>query len=219
MTDFQAAAPPLVLTPSERVLLFGDRFSKPAGMLGYSEIVLSSGAKVDADTLATNIVAAAFLANEQSGAIRLDLRAGKAMFGMVNTENLFAVPGHKQVGWPEGSLERTIAISVQAGPKVSDLVQGIIGQRSQSPAQALCGRAKHGLAQRGILHADVKTTLKIFTSVTYSLPDHVRYAAQQSGAAHVEQMLATTQQQRLQIWAQLTRNIKHAITFMTETND
>lgn len=219
MTDFQAAAPPLVLTPSERVLLFGDHFSKPAGMLGYSEIVLSSGNKVDADALATSMVAAAFLANEQSGALRLDLRAGKAMFGMMNTESLFAVPGHRQVGWPEGSLERTIAISVQSGPKVTDLVSGIIGQRVQSPAQALCGRVKAGLAQRGILHADVKTSLKIFTTVTYSLPDAVRFAAQQTGAAHVEQMLATAQQQRPQIWAQLTRAIKHAITFMTETND
>ena len=219
MTDPQAAAAPLVLTPSERVLLFGDRFSTPAGMLGYSEVVLSSGSKVDADKLATSILAAAFLANEQAGAIALQPRQGKAMFGLMSTEHLHAVPGARQVGWPEGSLERVIAISVQQHPKVDDLVSGILGQRSQSPAQALCARVKAGLASRGVLHAEERKTLKIFTSVTYHLPDYARWSAEQTGFAHVEQMLNATAHQRPQLWNALTRNIKSAITFMTESND
>lgn len=219
MSDPQAAAAPLVLTPSERVLLFGDRFSTLAGVLGYSEVVLSSGNKVDADKLATSVLAAAFLANEQAGAVVLELRQGKAMFGLMKTEHLHAVPGARQVGWPEGSLERVIATSVQNHPKVDDLVSGIIGQRSNSPAQAICARVKAGLASRGVLHAEEKKTLKIFTSVNYSLPEHVRRAAEQGGTAHVEQTLAAAQQQRPQIWAQLTRNIKSAITFMTQSND
>lgn len=219
MSDPQAAPAPLVLTPSERVLLFGDRFSTPAGMLGYSEVVLSSGNKVDADKLATSALAAAFLANEQAGAIALEPRQGKAMFGLMKTEHLHAVPGPRQVGWPEGSLERVIAGSVQHQPKVDDLVSGIIGQRSKSPAQAICARVKAALAQRGVLHAEEKKTLKIFTSVTYSLPDHARHAAEQGGTAHVEQTLAAAQQQRPQVWALLTRNIKSAITFMTESSD
>jgi hypothetical protein len=219
MSDPQFAAAPLAVTPSERVLLFGDRFSKPAGMLGYSEVVLSSGNKVDADALAMNALAVAFLANEQSGAIRLELRPGKAMFGLMKTEHLHAVPGQRQVGWPDGSLERVIAISVQNAPKVSDLVSGIIGQRSQSPEQALCNRVKAGLAMRGVLAAEEKKTLKFFTTVTYSLPPHTRQAAEQGGTAHVEGMLNAAQQQRPQIWAQLTRNIKSAFTAMTETRD
>ncbi|HSU13852.1 hypothetical protein [Longimicrobium sp.] len=219
MSDPQTAAPPLAITPSERVLLFGDRFSKPAGMLGYGEVVLSSGNKVDAEGLATSLMAAAFLANEQAGAIRLELRPGKAMFGLMKTEHLHAVPGQRQVGWPEGSLERVISISVQNAPKVDDLVSGILQQRSQSPAQTICSRVKAGLAARGVLAAEEKKTLKIFTSVTYSLPDHARRAAEQGGTAHVEQMLNATQHQRPQIWAQLTRNIKSAITAMTESSD
>jgi hypothetical protein len=219
MSDPQAAAAPLVLTPSERVLVFGDRFSTPAGVLGYSEVVLASGNKVDAGRLATSVLAAAFLANEQAGAIALEQRQGKAMFGLMKTEHLHAVPGPRQVGWPEGSLERVIATSVQNDPKVDDLVSGIIGQRSNSPAQTICARVKAGLATRGVLHAEEKKTLKFFTSVTYSLPDHARRAAEQGGTAHVEQTLAAAQQQRPQLWAQLTRNIESAITFMTQTND
>jgi hypothetical protein len=215
----QPSAAPLVLTPSERVLVFGDRFSTPAGMLGYSEVVLSSGNKVDADRLAQNLFAAAFLANEQAGAIGLELRQGKAMFGLMKTQKLHAVSGPKQVGWPQGSLEAVIAASVQQHPKVDDLVGGILGQKSNSPAQRICGQVKAALAARGVLYAEEKKTLKVFTSVAYSLPDAARAAAEQTGAGHVEQMLRACEQQRPQLWAELIRGIKAGITWMTESND
>jgi hypothetical protein len=219
MSNPQPAAAPLVLTPSERVLIFGDRFSTPAGMLGYSEVVLSSGSKVDADRLAQNLFAAAFLANEQAGAIGLELRQGKAMFGLMKTEKLHAIPGHKQVRWPQGSLEAVIAASVQRHPEVDDLVGGILGEKTNSPAQSLCARAKAALAARGVLHAEEKKTLKVFTSITYSLPGHARAAAEQTGAGHVEQMLRACQQQRPQLWAALVRDIKAGITWATASND
>ena len=219
MSNPQPAAAPLVLTPSERVLIFGDRFSTPAGMLGYSEVVLSTGNKVDADKLAQNVFAVAFLANEQAGAIGLELRQGKAMFGLMKTEKLHAAPGRKQVGWPQGSLEAVIAASVQQAPEVDDLVGGILGQKTNSPAQSLCARAKAALAARGVLHAEEKKTLKVFTSVTYTFPEHARAAAEQTGAGHVEQMLRACQQQRPQLWAALIRDIKAGITWMTASND
>jgi hypothetical protein len=219
MSNPQPAAAPLVLTPSERVLIFGDRFSKPAGMMGFSEVVLSSGNKVEADRLAENVFAAAFLANEQAGAIGLELRQGKAMFGLMKTEKLHAVPGHKQVGWPQGSLEAVIAASVQQHPKVDDLVGGILGEKTNSPAQSLCARVKAGLAARGVLHAQEKKALKVFTSVTYSLPEHTRVAAEQTGAGHVDQMLRVCEQQRPQLWAALIRNIKAGFTWMTASYD
>ena len=219
MSNPQPVAAPLVLTPSERVLIFGDRFSTPAGMLGYSEVVLSSGIKVDADRLAQNVFAAAFLANEQAGAIRLEPRQGKAMFGLMKTEKLHAVPGHKQVGWPQGSLEAVIAASVQPQPEVDDLVGGILGEKTSSPAQSLCARVKAALAARGVLRAEEKKTLKVFTSISYSLPDGARAAAEQTGAAHVEQMLRSCEQQRPRLWAELIRGIKAGITWMTESND
>jgi hypothetical protein len=219
MSNPQPSAGPIVLTPSERVLVFGDRFSTPAGMLGHGEVVLSTGSKVDADRLAQNLFAAAFLANEQAGAIGLELRQGKAMFGLMKTQKLHAVPGPKQVNWPQGSLEAVIAASVQPQPKVEDLVRGILGQRSNSPAQRICAQVKAALAARGVLHAEEKKTLKVFTSVAYSLPDTTRAAMEQTGAGHVEQMLRACEQQRPQLWAELIRSIKAAITWMTETND
>jgi hypothetical protein len=123
------------------------------------------------------------------------------------------------VGWPQGSLEAVIAASVQQQPKIDDLVGGILGQKSNSPAPRICGQVKVALAARGVLHAEEKKTLKVFTSVAYSLPDAARAAAEQTGAGHVEQMLRACEQQRPQLWAELIRSIKAGITWMTESND
>jgi hypothetical protein len=39
MSNAQPAAAPLVLTPSERVLVFGDRFSAPAGIAHVEQML------------------------------------------------------------------------------------------------------------------------------------------------------------------------------------
>jgi hypothetical protein len=220
MSNPQHAAAPLVFTPSERVLLFGDRFAKPAGMMGFGEVVLSSGAKVGADELAVNAVAAAYLACEQAGAVRLEIRQGKAMFGLVTTRSLHVVPGQKHVSWPEGSLESWVVQGAQRQPKVSDLSQGLLcNGKENSPSQAMFERLKGALAARGILHADTKTTLKVFTSVSYDLPGHARAAAEQGGTQHVQAMLEACRQHRPELWKELKDDIQAAINGMTASYD
>jgi hypothetical protein len=220
MSNPQHAAAPLVFTPSERVLLFGDRFAKPAGMLGDGEVVLSSGAKVGADDLAVNAIAAAYLACEQAGAVVLEIRQGKAMFGLVNTRSLHVAPGQKHVGWPEGSLESWVVQGAQRHPKVSELSRGLlVNSQVDSPARTMFERLKAALSARGILHAETKTTLKVFTSVSYTLPDHARAAAEQGGTGHVQAMLENCRQQRADLWKALTGAIQVAINTMTATRD
>lgn len=215
MSDPQSSAP-LVLTPSERVLLFGDRFAKPAGMLGHGETVLSSGVKVGADDLAVQAIAAAYLACEQAGAVRFEERQGKALFGLMKTNAMHVVPGQKPVGWPAGSLESWIVQGVQPQPKVSDLSRGLLcSSQEYSPAQTMFARLKAALAERGIVHADARTTLKVFTSVTFTLPDAVRAAAEKGGTAHVQALLDNTRQQRPKLWDDLTTAIRNAINWMT----
>lgn len=220
MSNPQYSAAPLVFTPSERVLLFGDRFAKPAGMMGYGEVVLTSGAKVSADDLAVHAIAAAFLACEQAGAVRLEPRQGKAMFGLMKTSDLHVVPGQRHVTWPEGSLESWIVQGAQGGHKVSDLSQRLLAPgQVNSPSQTMFVRLKGALAQRGILHGQQKTTLAVFTSVDYTLPAQARAAAEHGGTQHVQAMLDTCRQQRPQLWNDLTREIRAAITWMTSSND
>lgn len=213
-------AAPLVFTPSERVLLFGDRFAKPAGMLSHGEVVLSSDAKVSANDLAVQAIAAAYLACEQAGAVRLEVRQGKAMFGLLKTKNLYLLPGQKQVSWPEGSLENWIVQGAAREPKVSDFTQALLcNGKEYSPEQAMFARLKAALAARGILHAEQKTTLKVFTSVNYSFPGFARAAAEQGGTQHVQALLDACRTQRPELWKELTDAINAAITWMTASGD
>jgi hypothetical protein len=216
MSEIQAGAPPVVVTPSERVLLFGDRFSEPGGMLSTTEAILSTGNKVKLDPLVHHAVAAALLAAEQSGSLRLEIRDGKAMFGLMKTQNLHMVPGPRTVAWPQGSLESYASQAVATQPGVGNWVSAIIHERQQTPAYRIVNIIKHGLATRGVLHAEQKTSLKIFTSVTYSLPPANLAAAERGGFAHVQEMLARCQRERPQVWEALIRGIKSGIAWMTE---
>jgi hypothetical protein len=218
MTDPQFTAAPLVITPSERVLLFGDRFAKPAGMLGDREEILSSGAKVVADDLAEKMMLAAFLACERGGAIRLEPRQGKAMFGLMTTSHLHLLPGQKHVGWPDGSLESWVVQGAGREPRFTDWARALLGSdKSYQPALGMFARLKGVLAARGVLHAEEKKTMKIFSSVAYSLPPHARAAAEQGGTEHVQRTLDECRQQRPQLWSDMTRGISAAIDAMTQS--
>src|SRR5688500_850844 len=89
-------------TPSELVVLFGDRFADEGGMLTAKEEILTSGRKVSVEKVAKAAMAAAVLGAEQAGAVRLDPRAGKALFGLVKTRNLHLVPGASPEAFPRG---------------------------------------------------------------------------------------------------------------------
>jgi hypothetical protein len=216
MSEAQPAAVPLVLTPSERVLLFADHFAKPAGMLGDKEPALLSEVKVGADELAEKVLLAAFLACERAGAIRLEARQGKALFGLMKTNHLHVLPGTRPVQWPQGSLESWVVQGAQREPKLEDAAQPLLGsEKSYQPASAMFARLKAVLAERGILDAEQKKTLKIFTSVTYSVPARVRDALQPSEVGDVKAVLAACEQQRPEVWSAMQRGIRAAISRMT----
>jgi hypothetical protein len=179
-------------------------------------VVISSGTKVGADDLATAAIAAAYLACEQAAAVRFEERQGKALFGLMKTSAMHVVPGERAMSWPAGSLESWIVQGAQRQPKVSDLSQGLLcSSQEYSPAQTMFARLKQALAERGILQADSKTTLKVFTSVSYTLPDFARAAAERGGTQHVQALLDNTRQQRPKLWNDLTGAIRSAINSMT----
>jgi hypothetical protein len=219
MTDPQTASSSAALTPSECVMVYGDRFAKPAGMLGDKEVVLASGTKVDADDLAVHAMAAAFLACEQAGSIRFEHREGKALFGLMKTKSFHVLPGGSRGGWPAGSLEDWVEKGAQNSPKVVDLGKGLLNdQEVRSPALVMFTRLKAGLAQRGLLHAESKTTLKVFTTVTYSATD-ATHAAARGGTEAAQRLLAGAKESRPDFWKELARELQSAVTWMTQSSD
>jgi hypothetical protein len=217
MTESQN--PGAALTPSECVLLYGDRFAKPAGMLGDKEVVLTSGTKVDADDLALHAIAAAFLACEQAGSIRFEHREGKALFGLMKTKSFHVLPTGSRTGWAPGSLEEWVEKGAHDSPKVVDLAKGLINTEPvRSPALAMFNRLKAGLANRGLLNVESKTTLKVFTTVNYSATDATN-AAERGGAEAAKRLLASAKDGRPDLWKELSREVQGAINWMTQSSD
>lgn len=215
MSESLSTAAPLVVTPSERVLLFGDQFARPAGMLGDREEVLSSGVKVIADDLAEKMILAAFLACERAGAVRLEQRQGKAMFGLRRTSHLHLVPGMGVARWPDLSLESRVVQIAHREPTLENAARPLVGgEKSDQPALGMFARIKGELAARGVVAAERKRTLRLFTSVAYSLPPHVRDDLT-PGLGGVGELLAACERQRPEVWIAMRRSIRSAIAGMT----
>jgi hypothetical protein len=173
---------------------------------------------VDADDLAIQAIAAAFLACEQAGAVRFEHREGKALFGLMKTRSFLVLPGNGRGGWPAGSLEDWIEKGAQSSPKVVDLSKGLLNNEEvRSPALVMFNRLKGVLAARGVLHAESKTTLKVFTTVTYSAPDSLR--AQSGCADQTQRLLGSAKDGRADFWKELAKEIQSAINWMTQSSN
>jgi hypothetical protein len=208
------------LTPSEVVVLLGDRFVEAAGMLGYKEEVLTSGVKVNTEKLARPVLQAALLANQERGAFRLELERRKAMFGLLSREVVVARPGAASAPWPEGSLEGTLAGLAGSGPvDVYEMVTRLLGKDRDDPSGTVIGMVKAGLAGRGLLEVEEKKALMVFTTASFALPPGTRALAEAAPVGRVKESLESFQREHPQLQAALEKAIRSAITFRTKSND
>jgi hypothetical protein len=217
MTDFENAAQP-TFTPSELVVLFGEKFADEGGMLAAREEALVSRMKVSAEKLAHAALAAALLGNEQAGAVRLEHRKGKAMFGLMNTEKLHVVLGDYEPAWPDGTIEATVALLAHGGPTIAELFQSAIGSESHNPGQQVCAMVKAGLAGRDLMDVAERKMLGLITVPQFILRDQVRRMAMAESPEPVQAMLRRAEKERPQVWEQLTREIRAAMTWMTKSD-
>jgi hypothetical protein len=217
MTDFENSAPP-TFTPSELVVLFGEKFAEEGGMLTAKEEALVSRMKVSAEKMAQAALAASLLANERIGAVRLEHRKGKAMFGLMNTEKLHVVLGDYESAWPDGTLESTVALLAHGGPTIAELFQSAIGSESHNPGQQVCAMVKAGLAGRDLMDVAERKMMGLITVPHFVLRDEVRRLAMAESPAEVQAMLRKTEKERPQIWQQLVKEIGSAMTWMTKSD-
>lgn len=218
MTDFQTPAQP-TFVPSELVALFGEHFAGEGGMLAAKEEALVSRVKVSAEKLAHAALAAALLANEQAGAVRLEHRKGKALFGLVSTEKLHVVLGEREAAWPDGTLEASVALLAHGGPTVAELFQSVIAAESHNPGQRVCSMVKAGLAGRDLMDVAEKKMLGLITVPQFILRDEVRRMAMAASHQPVLAMLQRTERERPDIWEKVMKDIRAAMTWMTSSSD
>src|SRR5689334_3567581 len=90
------------LTPSETVLLFGDRFVKKSM---FGEKLMLADVKVSVGDLAETMMTAGILASQARGYVTLNIEKGKALFGLMKTEKLKIARGKNLPDWPQQSFE------------------------------------------------------------------------------------------------------------------
>lgn len=218
MTDVSTAARP-TFAPSELVVLFGDRFTPEAGMLASKEEVLTSGVKVNSEKLMNAAVGAAVWAAVRAGAARLEIRHGKALFGLVKTQKLHLVAGAGPSPFPAHSLESVLVESARSEPELQKVVEAYIGGEVMDPPARVLGRMKAGMAERGLLGREARTTMMVFTTTDFTLPDTTRAAAERESIDAVQSLLRDAEQREPELAKAVQKAIDAARVMMTESRD
>lgn len=218
MNDAVSAAT-RTFAPSELVLLFGDRFTPEAGLLASKEEILTSGIKVNAEKLMNAAVGAAVWAVHRSGAATLETRQAKALFGLMKKQKLHIVRGTVPSPFPAGSLESVIVEASELEPEVQGILESYIGGEVSDPPARVLELMKAGLSGRHLLTAEERKTLKVFTTIAYTLPDSTRAAAGREPLEPVQALLRDAEQREPELFKAVQKAIDGARVMMTESRD
>ncbi len=216
--------PGATLTPSELVYLNGEKFAQKAGVFNKIKLMHLDQSINDAQ-LVQMTAAAAFLANEQAGAVRLELRSKKALFGLTSVQALYAEPCGVRPPWPENTLEALFPTYAERFKvekntnEVYTILYAWMREDFMSPFDEVISRIQYGLGSRSLLGMREEKKLKIFTVHSYTLPDSTRALAQSTPLAPVQQLFQQCEQTRPQVWKALLEQIKKAIAARREQSD
>jgi hypothetical protein len=217
------SVPESFLTPSEQVFLNGEKFAQKGGLFGKVRL-MHIDLEVNVTQLAQMAVAAAFLINEQTGTLRLELRQKKGLLGLGSVQALYAEPCGSLRQWPPYTLEADVPalaerFRAQNKHEVYGIVYAWLGADSASPFNEVIDRIKNGLADRMLLGQQETKRLKVFTVRTYTLPDTTRSLAQSQPLGPVQQLFQQCEQTRPQVWKALLEQIKKAVAAHQEKAD
>ena len=150
---------------------------------------------------------------------KLYLRAGKAMFGLMNTTKLFLLQGSGTAAFPAGSLEAYLLEAAVMETEVKDVLKGFIGEEVSNPPQRALGLMKRGMSERGMLEAEMKKSMIFFATIDYVLPASTRMAAEAESLEPVQQLLRDFEQREPELALAAQKDIDAARVSMTSSSD
>jgi hypothetical protein len=214
--DSTGAAP---LTPSETVLLYADQFAPVKAAMTGEDLLLREG-KVASDQLSKALLAAALLANERLGSVRLEIKIKSSLFGLLKRRRLVAAPLPATSTWPEGTLEASVHSHLGAGERtVRDLVYRMLEGDSAVPGLLAPGLVKRGLGARGLLESKATKVLKVFTASTWVPAPGLDSLAAAQNSDEARELLRACETERPEVWEMLNKDIAAAIGNRTESSD
>lgn len=205
----------LILTASEQVFLQGEKFAEKGGMLNKYKL-MHTDEQVSLSDLVTKVIAAAFLASEKAGAIRLEVRKKKALLGLAKITSIYAEP-LTDVDFPSGSLEAkfsNLAVQYQLMKGTNEiwmLVYAWLRMDVASPWARAAELIQAGMGERQLVDVITEKKLKIFTSTRYELPESTRSLAAAAPVHTVQQLFADCQTNRPEVWELLVKQIKQGV--------
>jgi hypothetical protein len=206
-------AGPTTLTPSDIVFLNGEQFAVEQGMLaGGNFTLLHNGTKVGHVSLATAMFAAALLANEAAGTLRLSVKPKKAMLGLKTTTAAWAEPTGAKGNWPAQSFEEVLLLHMGGQARwVTDILFDALLVMSTYPHTLPTLVLQTFLTDRGILTTTEKKKLGIFNATSFNLPPQSREVIAAHSTAPVKKMIAELQRSRPDLYQAIEAAVKDAI--------
>jgi hypothetical protein len=212
------------LSPSERVLLYGERFTTAQILLGTTNDpqvpLLHADVLVSSPQLGRTILLAAILASEKAGTITLEPRVKKQMLGLSSTDSLYAdaAEGKTKVTWPTASLEARIRPTVDQlqadnDNEVSRVVVSLVPV-AEDPWASAVGQVIEGLRSRGLLVETAVTEPHIFKP--WVLSDEAKALVLEHDHAPIQQLLTDAQAEQPEVWKRLNEQLDTAIAEQTQ---
>jgi hypothetical protein len=214
------------LTPSEVVFLHGERFVARA-IAGNVTLALS-GRKVATDQLATAVLTAAFLANDEVGAIRFEVGETDRWLGLRKRTALFVATDGPAPGWPSHTLEWAIPTFLeemedQAGTGdpilLGALVDALFDGDETDPWRYVIELVEDGLAARGLLERHRERWLRLPTGrFEYGVTDELERAASDASPEEVERRFSVAETARPELWELLRWELERAVAARLDTS-
>lgn len=208
------------LMPSELVYFNAEKIASTKGVFNKVPL-LHCELQVNKIELVQHLLAAAFLANEQAGLMRLELRQKKVLFGLGSKAALFADPTGNPSLWEGPCLEASLleAAGRSANSEVASIVSAWLGSDFSDPYVEVIDRLKVKMAERGLLDMQEERKLKIFVTRSFSLPSEARAFIAAQPLASLTALFQACQASRPQVWQELLAQIKKAVDSRQEQMD
>jgi|GEM_PF-1937937 len=213
------------LTPSEVVLLHGERFATRS--IAGNVTVPGTDRTVAADQLTTAILSATLLANEDAGAIRFEVGERARWLGLRSRTALFVVPDGPAPEWPRGTLEWAIPTFLLEMGSVEDddrialaaLVDALFDGDETDPWRYVIGLVKDGLAARGLLERRPERWFRLPTGRTeYGHTEELDRLVADASPDRIERQFSSVETARPELWKLLRWEIERAVAARLDTS-
>jgi hypothetical protein len=201
-------------TPSEFILLTGDKFSPESQTENQLPLLCSDGI-VDGMYLASLMCAAAILANEDEGALTLEPTQTKKMFGLKESTHLVIRPAGVAPKWNGFTLESGVlffasqAYAVPGDYSVYNTIYNILVEDRPQPWMKIIELVEWGLASSNWLMPVEGGASGVF-STPFICPANVRDLVMTQPSTPVVNLLTSCKKARPEIWQQMTLEINQA---------